>query len=204
MGRERFIYGLIDPRDRTLRYVGKTEVGMSRPLEHAKGRGNRKLTNWIRSLRRAGLAYEVAVLEREPKDIDDSEKFWISLARAEAPTRVTNILEGGGGLSYHTYKTKQKLAAASRGKSPSLKTRAKMSAALRGRKLIPERRAKLSAMAKKRGMPKATAEAAWSTLRGRQLSDKHRAKLREAGFRARQEGGASKARKEVSLSHSRG
>jgi len=49
-----FIYGLIDPRTREVRYIGKSARGMQRPLEHSKPcylrRDRTHKANWIREL----------------------------------------------------------------------------------------------------------------------------------------------------------
>jgi predicted GIY-YIG superfamily endonuclease len=54
----RVIYGLIDPRDGTARYVGVTDSPHRRLSEHLRAKDKRqpKLTAWITELRTAKLA----------------------------------------------------------------------------------------------------------------------------------------------------
>jgi len=78
-----FVYGLIDPLVAdlvaSLRYVGQTRVGMTRPRSHfrvdeaLRNDGNRHKANWIRRLKRKGTKPEIVVLERVPwiEDLDD-------------------------------------------------------------------------------------------------------------------------------------
>ena len=62
------IYGLIDPRDRSLRYIGKThkrrELRLAEHMLHALEGNIAPVYAWIRSLLGEGLDPEVFVLER--------------------------------------------------------------------------------------------------------------------------------------------
>lgn len=64
------IYGLVDPRDRCLRYVGKThkrrELRLQEHVEAARGGGTSYVYQWIRELFDAGHLPEIFVLERVP------------------------------------------------------------------------------------------------------------------------------------------
>ena len=97
-----FIYGLRDPRSMMIRYVGKTNTGMRRPLSHAEKQcldieRNTHKVNWIRSLLKLGLMYEVVVLEHVSivADLDSAERKWIRWGR-EAGVLV-NLTDGGTG-----------------------------------------------------------------------------------------------------------
>lgn len=64
------IYGLVDPRNRCLRYVGKThkrrEIRLAEHILRASLGRRAPVYEWIRSLQAEGLAPEIFVLERVP------------------------------------------------------------------------------------------------------------------------------------------
>ncbi len=64
------IYGLLDPRDKVLRYVGKTykrrELRLAEHIEDAKLGKSRPLHAWIGRLLSANMAPEIFVLKRFP------------------------------------------------------------------------------------------------------------------------------------------
>jgi hypothetical protein len=76
------IYGLLDPRDASLRYVGKThmrrEVRLRRHLETALDGGSAPVCRWIRELVALGLEPGVFVIARVRGDDD-----WRSAETAE-------------------------------------------------------------------------------------------------------------------------
>jgi hypothetical protein len=77
------IYILVDPRDRSIRYVGVTIRGTSsRIAAHLNDAGkvgyNRLKSEWLRSLRDEGLSPEVFVVEvANASDRYEIEKRWI-------------------------------------------------------------------------------------------------------------------------------
>ena len=64
------IYGLIDPRTRCLRYIGKThkrrELRLKEHIEAAEDGETSYVYNWIRELLTSGYIPEIFVLERVP------------------------------------------------------------------------------------------------------------------------------------------
>ncbi len=68
------IYGLIDPRDASLRHIGKThkrrEWRLAEHLEHAREGDRRRVYDWIRELIQAELQPEIFVWRRMPPDED--------------------------------------------------------------------------------------------------------------------------------------
>jgi hypothetical protein len=97
------IYGLFDPRDGQLRYVGKSTIGLERPKSHysrsLKGHeGQTYKTNWIMSLSKVGLRPEVEVLEElpTPNGLDEAEIFHIAYYRSLGCS-LTNLTDGGDG-----------------------------------------------------------------------------------------------------------
>jgi hypothetical protein len=116
------IYGLYDPECKggKIRYVGKSTKGLARPKEHA---GTYSLTfkthknNWIKSLLREGLMYEIKILKtfrdysnKTERDevLNAAEKYYVSLHRSK---HLTNSTDGGEGTSgyVHRDETKSKI-----------------------------------------------------------------------------------------------
>lgn len=155
MAAKRIIYGLVDPRCGSVRYVGKSTRGLKRPKEHKCDRTRTKRGAWVRKLNRLGLEYGIVVLESEPEDLNQAEKWWIEAARAAHGDLVTNLSVGGEGVEglRCSAKTRAKLSAVRKGKKHTPETRAKMSDARKGKRKSPEHRAKISAahQGKKRG-----------------------------------------------------
>ena len=61
------VYGLVDPRNDNIRYIGKSINGLKRPKEHSKpsnlkNDGNTRKANWIRSLLKLGLKPKISIL----------------------------------------------------------------------------------------------------------------------------------------------
>lgn len=99
-----YIYGLFDPGNLSLRYIGKTDNigfrldGHIRRARHRNG-NNRYKDNWIRQLLSEGLEPAIEVLEECTEDNwQEVESAWIKEAR-EKGARLTNIYEGGRGAS---------------------------------------------------------------------------------------------------------
>ncbi len=116
------IYGLVDPRDRCLRYIGKThkrrECRLAEHIEEAKNGADTHVYKWIRQLLNADIEPEVFVIERVPANEDWREAeirniaFWRSPTSVELPyihppqtpksvptnihsVSLTNIADGG-------------------------------------------------------------------------------------------------------------
>jgi len=134
------IYGLVDPRDGQLRYVGQTvRPIIVRYKQHlVKAKTNRAHRDcWITSLLNLGLKPNWVVFqELDSKDIlDQAEIFWIAYFRAMG-CKLTNCNDGGRSNSGWTpsAETRAKMSLASKGKKKSATTRAKMSLAQLGNK----------------------------------------------------------------------
>ena len=89
------IYGLVDPRDRCLRYIGKThkrrELRLQEHLEAARCGKTSYVYNWIRELLESDCSPEIFVLERIPGDCSWAEaerhqiKFWREPTEVQFP-----------------------------------------------------------------------------------------------------------------------
>ena len=95
----RFIYGLVDPRDGRVRYIGKTSVGLKRPKSHLKPSGDTYKDRWVRSLRRVGAIFKIRILEsvEHEEDLNAAERKWITHFRGLYGRVLTNRTEGGDG-----------------------------------------------------------------------------------------------------------
>jgi hypothetical protein len=129
------VYGLIDPRNGQLRYVGKTTQLSRRMHYHAsKARGGvrRHVYDWLRSLSRAGCRPEVQVLEScgAETDLDEAECHHIAYFKMLG-CDLTNLTSGGEGVRANEA-VRQKLALAAR--NQWLRMGDKMRASLKGHK----------------------------------------------------------------------
>jgi hypothetical protein len=96
------VYGLFDPENGELRYVGKPTTGLKRPraqhnraLKGREGAGHK--SNWIRSLACRGLRYDIQVIQRvNAAELARAEMYWIRFFRDQG-CRLTNCTAGGEG-----------------------------------------------------------------------------------------------------------
>ena len=73
------VYGLVDPRNDLVYYVGKTSVGKKRPLEHLLRSHSEEVNNWVKRLQENWIVVKVIVLE-EVEELDTLptvEESWI-------------------------------------------------------------------------------------------------------------------------------
>lgn len=95
-----FIYFLIDPRDSSIRYIGQTRRGMSRPTGHMdiarKNLKRSKVYSWLRKLDKLNLEPVVRIVEfcDSIEQLDEAEIYWIAHCRFLG-CQLTNITEGG-------------------------------------------------------------------------------------------------------------
>lgn len=95
---EIFIYGLVDPKTISIRYVGKTVNIKNRYKFHIKydNKDTYKL-RWIKNLKSVGLLPSIILLDiATPKDWEKKERYWISFLK-EMGEPLTNGTEGGDG-----------------------------------------------------------------------------------------------------------
>jgi len=92
---EAYIYGISDPRDHVIRYVGKTHKELEQRLwEHEFNPSNVRVEAWLKGLRKDGVKAEMTVLEICLKyRWKLSEEFWI--AALSPNENLLNISIGG-------------------------------------------------------------------------------------------------------------
>lgn len=97
-----WIYGLIDPRDDELRYIGKANDVDSRLKDHikaAKANKSRKIARWIRGLLSKDLVPNLILLAPTSEaDWRNDEREWIQAMRL-AGFNLLNMTDGGDGVS---------------------------------------------------------------------------------------------------------
>jgi hypothetical protein len=128
-----FIYGLVDPRDGMIRYVGKATGGvdglvkrLSRHCTEARCGKTSHRARWVASLLKEGFKPFVVVLEVVPAIADWQliEREWIAFLRDRVD--LTNTLPGGEGGDTSAYR---------RDWHPTAEQRKRMGDARRGMKM---------------------------------------------------------------------
>lgn len=72
------VYALVDPRDKTVGYIGKSNNVNYRYSQHLKSKGSDKKSEWISSLRDEGNVPELEIIEECDEELlDEREKYWI-------------------------------------------------------------------------------------------------------------------------------
>lgn len=143
-----YIYGLHDPRDGELRYIGKSIRPRQRLQNQLNEHPNTHRGHWLDELTRAGLTPIQTIIDAVPADTDwqTVECVYIAGAR-EAGHRLVNGTDGGDGVAGLSDESKARIRAAHVGRKASPETRARLSAARRGRRVHTERwRAAMAAM----------------------------------------------------------
>jgi hypothetical protein len=159
------VYGLIDPRNGDLRYVGKTTVRvLKRRAQHVESSKTKqtRCARWVRSLRRLGLKPEVVVFETHDTEaaLSESERFFISYMRWLG-CNLTNHTDGGEGAPGWRASDEERArqSAARRGKPgrpQSPETRSKIAAANTGRVFSDVTKARMSVAQSRRTYTDAT------------------------------------------------
>lgn len=77
---KRIIYSLSCPFTNEVHYIGKSEQGMLRPLEHLSTSHSDKINKWVSELKGLGHAPKVDICEYVPLEVDifEREKYWLS------------------------------------------------------------------------------------------------------------------------------
>jgi hypothetical protein len=156
-----YIYGLYDPRDNELRYIGKSVRPRERLADQLNEHSNTHRSHWLAELQSLGLLPIQRIIDALPAGHgwQTVERAYIRGARA-ASCNLVNGTDGGDGVEglsdetrarmrlvwlgrKHTPESRAKMAAASRGKIATPQTRRKRSQSLMGREILPEHRLKI-------------------------------------------------------------
>lgn len=173
------IYGLVDPRDGLVHYVGKSERGMARanaPYGRKEGMTKRA---WLDELRKQELHAQPVILqlvhdEQPPwwwgglgaSALNSAERWWIALGRVFG-WPLTNSSDGGNGAAGYRHRpdalAKMRLAASAHWRDPDYRSRVR---GMAGRKHSAETRAKIAAKAVGRLVTKETRDKLSTMRRG--------------------------------------
>jgi len=128
------VYGLVDPRDHTLRYVGKSTSGYKRPKQHfcryythGMPYKNWYVYRWIRKLQREDVKPEIIVLEYCEADDLDFWEIWHIAYWKGLGCRLTNATAGGEGIKGRKWTDAQRKAASERAKGNTNRRGSKIS-----------------------------------------------------------------------------
>lgn len=128
-----YIYLLLDPRDRKIRYVGKADNPQLRFNRHIKDMATTHKTCWIKQLKKINLLPIMQIIDSVPKDNWQYwEKYYIAYYKSIG-CELVNIADGGLGGGNTFWK----------GKKREKKDCEKISNSLRGRKLSKQHKAKM-------------------------------------------------------------
>lgn len=136
-----FIYGLIDPRNQQLRYIGKVDNPKKRLHCHINGRfkTDSYKNHWLKNLCHDSKP-ELIILEKiSILEWEDAEKWWIAYCKFLGVS-LTNGTDGGDGV-LPTPETRRKMSEAQTGEKHSMygkrhtdETKRKMSNSHKGEK----------------------------------------------------------------------
>jgi hypothetical protein len=129
-----FIYGLLDPMDNRIRYVGKAINPHKRFLVHLKDNGTTRKCRWIKKITALGYPPELTILEKLPS-LDgwgEAERKWI---KEYSKNDLTNLTDGGDGLSNVREETRKKMSNELKRRMTGPNFREKIFTKERGRKI---------------------------------------------------------------------
>jgi hypothetical protein len=193
-----YIYGLIDPRDDEIRYVGKANDPDKRYIDHFKPYSLKKKTyknNWLKCLRDLELKPILIILEQV--SIEDwiiKEREWISYFGRD---NLTNGTDGGDGMNDSTGEIGKKISESRKGivfsdehlKNMSIshmgykrseESKKKTGDAHRGVPRTEETKRKLSEINKGRFVSEETRKRQSEARKGIPISEEHKIKDRDS------------------------
>lgn len=113
-----FIYALKDPRDKAVRYIGKTINLMERLRGHLIEKRESHKMRWLSQLTELGLKPEMEIIEiilnSDDRDWQHRESFWIKRF-GEIGCELTNLDSGGRNGCRRSEETKRKCSLAKMG-----------------------------------------------------------------------------------------
>jgi hypothetical protein len=115
-----FIYGLVDPRDGRVRYVGKADKPAHRLQAHLKDTSTCHKVKWLNLLNKLGLRPDLVMLEEVPEsEWQEAERKWVDHFGFD--NLVNDAEPGWGGRVHLTEESAQRksmaISRAKRGKA---------------------------------------------------------------------------------------
>lgn len=143
----RYIYGLVDPETKEIRYIGKSIRPIERLQNHMNDKSKCHRANWLQGLKKKGLKPELVIFEMIQGSNDwswqESEKYWIKRGRALG-WPLTNNTDGGDGVVNLPPETREKMRLTWLGRKHKPETLIKLSKASKGRIKTQEMRDAMS------------------------------------------------------------
>jgi hypothetical protein len=154
-----YIYALHDPRDWSIRYVGKSNDPHARLKMHMRRPIRLGLSRLVRELKLLGLKLQISILQQcSSTEWPVWEKFWIATAR-NSGENLLNIFDGGNGAPiFYTSEHRMRISAGLKGKPKSLEHRENLSKANIGKRHTPEEIAKQAAAQRGKKKPPCSPE----------------------------------------------
>lgn len=189
-----YIYGLVDPRDGKVRYVGKADDPQKRLKSHLreKDRKNKRKLLWIEELAELGLKPSITYLQEVgPEDWGENETFQIEFFRSRGLADL-NIAPGGeGGMdhgeairqTWSNPETRERNAEAQRKVWSDPRYRQRMAELHRRENLSPEARKNMSEGGKGKIVSAETRRKLCELHKGKMHSTEHNRKVAEAARR---------------------
>ena len=165
-----YIYGLKDPRDEKIRYIGKTSHPKERLGHHIQVKYNNHKSNWIQSLLQIGLTPSMEIIDEVPiSEWEFWEKHYMKLFKSFGADLVNSTEGGRGGKDNHNPSelTRERMRIAQLGKKHTEESKKKMSENRKGIIVSDETRKKLSEVGKGRKMSAESIAKTASANRGR-------------------------------------
>ena len=156
--RNAWIYALVDPRNKAIRYIGKAVDLKKRLAQHLSPSSLKKHTHknfWIKKLLALGLKPEIEPIAdlHYLDDWAEEERLWIARLRSlSGHPKLTNSTDGGEGVEGLVFseESRKKMSQSGKGRRASAETCARISAAHKGKVKTPEHCKNLSIGQKKR------------------------------------------------------
>ncbi len=142
-----YIYVLVDPIERQIRYVGKANDPYERLRAHYWGclRGQTYCQRWMASLKRKGIRPILGTIDMATEENwRTKERFWVAYFRAKGAP-LTNITDGGNGGPFVTpEETKARMRTGCSGWHQSESAKQRISRARKGMVFPQQHRERLS------------------------------------------------------------
>lgn len=173
------IYFLTDPRDGTVRYVGKAKDSKYRLKAHLKDDAVNRKANWLKRLKSLGLQPTMDIVETvDEGEADESERFWIAFMKSCGASLVNTKNGGEGGPIPHD--VRKKISQSHIGIHQTEESLKKIRAARAKQILDPEMLRRLHEGNRGRKLSPEHAAALAASNKTRIISDETRRKMRES------------------------
>lgn len=141
------IYGLIDPRDQQVRYIGQTgkllAARLASHIRRGKSQRGKHRLDWIRCLIGLGLVPTIISIDRVTREeADDFEKYWIELFE-ESGYDLVNGTNGGHEQYRLREEVRKTIGEKAKGFHHSEKSKSQISQKLMGHPVSTETRKKM-------------------------------------------------------------